>query len=134
MTIKLRTIKSEKNSNDSEYGAWYAFLTVGAKPKTSTVVSVITAHNGSDVKYQKGKEDIARIKNTQSVLVIVISDLFIYASNAISRVIIPEMPIGHAPAPPLSSSCARKTTKVVEPQITQEKTCGFICPCMIERM
>ncbi len=58
MTIRLRAVKSEKNSNDSEYGARYAFLTVGTNPKTSTVVRVTTAHNGSDVIYQNGKEDI----------------------------------------------------------------------------
>ena len=34
-------------------------------------------HNGSDVKYQKGKDDIADTKNTQSVLVISTSVRFI---------------------------------------------------------
>lgn len=65
-----------KNGNDSEYGWLYDFLTVGPKPRISTVVRITTAHKGSDVKYQKGREDIAEMKNTQSVAVMVTSVLF----------------------------------------------------------
>jgi len=41
----------------------------------------------------------------------------------------PEIPIGQAPTPPLSASWAKNTTKVVEPQIIQENTCGLVFPC-----
>ncbi|WP_370867431.1 hypothetical protein [Nitrosomonas sp.] len=47
---------------------------------------------------------------------------------------LPETPIGQAPTPPLSSNCARKARKVVVPQITQEKTCGFTVPLRIARI
>lgn len=65
-----------KNNRDSERGKLYAFLTVGPNPRTSTVVRMTTAHNGSDVTYQSGKEDIAETKNNQSVFVIVMSARF----------------------------------------------------------
>jgi len=52
------------------------FPDVGPNPRTSTVVRITTAHNGSDVKYQNGKEDTAATKNNQSVLVIAVSALF----------------------------------------------------------
>ncbi|WP_177428431.1 hypothetical protein, partial [Candidatus Venteria ishoeyi] len=71
---------------------------------------------------KNGKDDIADIKNTQSIRVIEISPRFINANNAMNIVINPETPIGHAPTPALSCSCARNTTKVVVPQITQENT------------
>ena len=96
------------------------------------MVNTTTAHNGSDVIYQRGNEVIAVTKNSQSVRVIVLSDLCVYARKATYIVITPETPIGQAPAPALSASCARKTTNVVEPQITQEKTCGFVLACVIE--
>src|SRR5690606_32551012 len=38
----------------------------------------------------------------------------------------PDRPIGQAPGPAPALSCARKVTKVVSPQITQENTCGRI--------
>jgi hypothetical protein len=38
----------------------YAFLTVGPKPITSTAVRMTTAHNGSAVTNQSGKDDIAK--------------------------------------------------------------------------
>ena len=46
----------------------------------------------------------------------------------------PETPIGHAPAPPLSASCARKTIKVTDAQIIQENAWGFVLPCWMERI
>lgn len=46
----------------------------------------------------------------------------------------PETPIAQAPTPPLAASCARNTINVVQPQIIQEKTCGFVFPCWIERI
>jgi len=95
---------------------------VGAKPKTSTTVRMTTAHSGFDVKNQKGKDEMADIKKTQSIFVILISALFKKANKAINIVIIAETPIGHAPTPPLPSNCARKTMNVVVPHIIQEKT------------
>jgi len=69
MDIKLRAIKIEKNNTFSSYGEEYAFRTVGPNPRISTVVNISTAHNGSDVKYQNGKEVIAETKKAQSVFV-----------------------------------------------------------------
>ncbi|MFK5947262.1 MAG: hypothetical protein QM500_00650 [Methylococcales bacterium] len=132
MTIILRTEKRKKNTSDSEYGLINVFLMVGTKPKTSTVVRIITAHRGSEVKNQKGKDEIADIKNTQSVFVIVMSVLRKKANKAMNIVITPDTPIGHAPTPPLASNCARKTINVVMPHINQEKTCGFVVPFRIE--
>ncbi|WP_281282564.1 hypothetical protein [Leptospira ilyithenensis] len=40
------------------------------------------AIKGSDVKYQKGMEEIANIKKSQSILVIELSDLLIKAITA----------------------------------------------------
>jgi len=77
---------------------------VGPKPRRSTEVNTTTAHIGSDVKYQKGREAKAAIKNTQSVRVIDISERFKNASMAINVVIVPDTPIGQAPIPPLASS------------------------------
>lgn len=93
-------MNSAKNVNGSSNGELYALRAVGPKPKTSTVVSMTTVHNGSEVKYQNGREDIAVVKNTQSVFVMVMSALFIYAINATYKVITPETPIGQAPTPP----------------------------------
>ncbi|NOR19743.1 MAG: hypothetical protein GQ538_06600 [Xanthomonadales bacterium] len=60
------------------------------------------------MKYQNGNEDMAETKNNQSVRVMVMSPRFSQANSAINIVMIPETPIGHAPAPALPSSCARK--------------------------
>lgn len=107
---------------------------VGPNPRRSTTVRITTAHIDSDVKYQNGKEDIAKTKNNQSIFVMEISERFKNASNAINIDMHPENPIAQAPAPPLSSSCARNTTKVVVPQMTQENTCGLRAPLMMERI
>lgn len=64
----------------------------------------MTAHNGLDVRYQKGNDATADIKNSQSVFVIVISDRLMNARNAIKVVMTPDTPIGQAPKPPLDSS------------------------------
>jgi len=93
-----------------------------------------TAHRGSDVKYHIGKEAIADRKKHQSINVIVLSDFFRYARKATYIVIRPDTPIGHAPIPPPSLSCARNTMNVVEPQITQENTWGFVSSFKIERI
>jgi len=45
-----------------------------------------------------------------------------------------ETPMGHAPAPPLSASWARKTINVVIPQIIQENRWGYVSPFKIERI
>ena len=134
ITIRFRTAKNVKNNNDSENGSLYNFLIVGPNPSVSIVVRITTAHNGSEVKYQNGKEDIAEINNNQSVLVIVISALFIYAVMATRIVMPPETPIGQAPTPALPANCARNTMNVVEPQIIHENTCGFVSPRMIEHI
>jgi len=63
-----------KNNSCSSKGRIYAFLIVGPKPITSTVVNITTAHSGCEVRYHAGNEVIARIKNSQSILVIVLSD------------------------------------------------------------
>ena len=76
MTRRLRTAHIVKNNEDSEYGKVYAFLTVGPNPKTSTVVRITTAHNGSEVKYQSGNDDNAETKYNQSVFVIEMSARF----------------------------------------------------------
>ncbi|CDH47022.1 hypothetical protein BN874_70006 [Candidatus Contendobacter odensis Run_B_J11] len=100
----MRAAKSVKNNSDSECGLAFTFLTVGPKPSRSTTVSTTTAHTGSDVKYQRGNEDMAAIKNNQSVFVIVTSARLTYANMAISIVMLPETPMGHAPTPPCASS------------------------------
>lgn len=87
---------------------------------------------GSEVKYHSGNEDIAEAKNIQSVLVIAISPRFKKANTAIEMVRIPETPIDQEPTPAPSLSCARNTINVVEPQITQEKTCGLTDLLIIE--
>ena len=96
----FRAANRPKNASDSVCGATYAFLTVGPNPRRSTMVSTITAQVGSEVKYHNGRDDIAAIKNSQSVRVMVISAHFTYASTAINAVIVPDTPIGHAPTPP----------------------------------
>lgn len=65
-----------KNANGSECGERYALRIVGPNPKTSTAVKITTAHMGSHVKYQSGKDDKAETKNHQSVVVIVTSARF----------------------------------------------------------
>ncbi|WP_431067792.1 hypothetical protein [Methylotuvimicrobium sp.] len=84
------------------------------------------------MKYYSGKKDDAVTRKTQSVFVIVTSPRFAKASMAMKIVRIPDTPIGQAPAPPWFLSCARKTTKVVVPQITQENTCGLVAPFKME--
>lgn len=95
---------------------------MGPKPSRSTAVRTTTAHNGSEVKYQNGNDASADKKNSQSVLVMELSERLINANAAMNTVIAPDTPIGHAPMPPLASSCAKKTITVVVPQITQENT------------
>ncbi len=106
---------------------------VGPKPSASTSVRIATAQNGSDVSHHSGSDDIALTKNAQSIRVIDTSARLAKARTATPIVITPETPIGQAPAPPSSAICARKTMKVVAPQITQEKTWGLVCPERIER-
>ncbi len=134
MEIRLRTIIITKKVNCSSKGYIYAFLKLGANPNTSTVVNITTAHNGSELRYHKGKDIIANIKKIQSILVMVLSDFFIYANKATYMVITPETPIAHAPTPPLAATCARNTINVVQPQTIQEKRCGFVFPWKIERI
>jgi len=129
MEIRLRATIITKKVNCSSKGYIYAFLKLGANPNTSTVVNITTAHNGSEVTYHKGKEVIANIKNNQSVLVIVLSEFFIYANKATYMLITPETPIAQAPTPPLAATCARNTINVVQPQIIQENRCGLVFPC-----
>jgi len=83
MTMRLRAMNNAKNDSDSEWGNTQAFLTVGPKPRTSTVVRITTVHNGSAVKYQSGKEDIAEIINNQSVPVMANSARFKKARYAL---------------------------------------------------
>ena len=77
---------------------------VGPKPNKSMNVKRITAHIGSEVKYQKGKEAKAEQKNNQSDRVIKASALFKKAKYATPIVKIPDTPIGHAPIPPFASN------------------------------
>lgn len=107
---------------------------VGPKPSKSTTVSITTAHNGLDVKYQNGRAVSAASKNNQSVRVMDISDRFAAAKIAMPTVIAPETPIGQAPMPPLASSWAKKTITVVVPQIIHEKKCGFVTSANMERI
>ena len=134
MTRIFLAANRAKNNRDSECGKVYAFLTVGPKPRTSTIVKMTTAHNGSEVTYHNGNEEIAVTKNNPSIFVTVISARLMKARNAIYIVIIPETPIGQAPTPPLPSSWARKTMKVLMPQMTQEKTWGFVVPLIMLRI
>lgn len=95
---------------------------------------ITTAQSGLEVRYQNGKETSADRKNSQSVVVMEMSERFIYDSRATNAAIAPETPIGHAPMPPSASSWAKNTIDVVVPQITHENTCGFVTPASIERI
>jgi len=67
ITRRLRAVKREKNSKDSECGSEYAFLTLGPNPSRSTIVKMTTAQSGLAVKYQSGNDDKVQTKNNQSV-------------------------------------------------------------------
>ena len=72
-----------KKGKSSSKGSSYAFLNVGANPRVSTVVKIMIAQRGSDVKYQKGNDNNADMKNSQSDFVIVISHFFVKAKYPI---------------------------------------------------
>jgi len=77
MAMRLRAVIYVKTSNVLYAEKIYAFLTVGPNPRTSTVVRITTAQNGSEVKYRNGKDNMAETRNNQSGLVIVISARFL---------------------------------------------------------
>src|SRR5690606_12474431 len=104
---------------------------VGPKPRRSTVVRIITAQVGSEVRYQNGRDSSAEAKNNQSAGVMLVSVFFARAMMAIKLAMAPDTPMGQAPIPPLASSWAKKTINVVIPQITQENTWGLVLPVKV---
>ena len=72
----LRIMTITYMGNASSKGENQDFLKVGTKARLSTVVRMTIAHNGSLVKYHRGRDNIAVIKKNQSLRVILISALF----------------------------------------------------------
>src|SRR5215831_18631273 len=97
-------------------------------------VRIRTAHSGLEVASQVGRARSATARQPQSMGVILKSDFFIHERRATKLVMRADSPIGHAPMPAPSESCAKKTVKVTMLQMTQERTCGLVSPRTIERI
>lgn len=102
------------------------------KPKQSIINNITTDSNGLCKNNQSGMVHNAVMKKHQSVLVMLTSDLYLYARKAISKVKMAETPVAQAPAPPPSDIWAKNMIEVIMPQIIHENKCGLVLPAMID--
>ncbi len=133
-TRPFRAAKRRKKPMFSSLGRWKALRTVGPKPRRSTAVRITTAQSASDVKNQIGRAERAAVRKARSERVNSRSVRLIHARAAIPSVMTPERPTGQAPTPAWPASWAKKTTKVVMPQMSQEKKWGLVSPRRTEPM